>query len=185
MTALNVEESVVTSLRVPREVINYLDSLVDRGVRRSRTEVIVEALRFHRLLTIGGWAPPRYMVDHVRCLLITEHALRDFLREMPEDRVIKLGRGLGATARKLLFSVEGVDVAKLENWFRGLEVLEKWGWCSLKVDEKSLIAMDLAIPASLLQGCLEGLLKVELKPAYSELPHIVVFSLGLKKDVEP
>jgi len=172
----------LTTVDIPKELMDFLDDLVARGVRHSRKEVILEALSYYKALDMVSWRPPIYQLGGSRVVIIDSECLSELARaaEGPgAERLREVGRKVGRALRDRLIASGLLERADLEDPGGVFEFLKALGWGLFKTsgDGRRVVAVQLAVPPPLLHGYLEGLLGVELRAEQTSAKDVAIFTV--------
>jgi len=168
----------LTSVDIPEDLMDFMDSLIQKGVRKNRKDIFVEALRYYSRFSMYEWNPPQYYIQaHSRVAWITDQAIRELLSIIEPQKHVEFGKAIGRNIRDVLMVAEGIGTAKKEDWKRPIEFLEFLGYGRFKKLEDKINATDSLLSAQILQGCLESLLNVKLKLVTSS-PGMALFQVS-------
>jgi len=167
----------LTTVDIPKDIIDYLDSLISRGVKRSRKEAVLEALRFYQMFTMENWHPPRYQMGAVRLVFMNSEGLFEVSKEVPSDKLVEAGRRAGYILRDHLIASFGLKLVEQSSWGDIFEFLRNMGWGVFKRADGKILASNLSVPAPLVQGYLEALLSVRLRTLPTRAPDVAIFEV--------
>ncbi len=167
----------LTTVDIPKDIIDYLDELIARGVKRSRKEIVLEALRFYKMFTMEGWSPPRYQMGAVRLVFMNSEGLFEVAKEVSSDRLVEAGRRAGFILRDHLIASFGLKLMEGGSWDEVFEFLKNMGWGVFKRADDKILASNLSVPAPLVQGYLEALLGVKLRALPTKAPDVAIFEV--------
>jgi hypothetical protein len=160
----------LTSVDIPEDLMDFMDSLIQKGVRKNRKDIFVEALRYYSRFSMYEWNPPQYYIHaHTRVAWVTDQSIRELLRILEPQKHLVFGNAVGRNIRDICMIAEGIDTTKKENWKRSLEFLEFLGHGRFKISEDKINATDSFLSAQVLQGCIEALFDRKLKLITSSL----------------
>jgi hypothetical protein len=157
--------------------MDYLDGLIARGVKRSRKEAILEALSFYRTFGMESWSPPRYQLGSARLVFLNAEGLVELAKEIDGERLVEAGRRAGYILRDHLIANLGLKMVQGGSWEEVFEFLKNMGWGVFRMAEDKILAANLGVPAPLVQGYLEALLDVKLKPLPTRAQDIAIFEI--------
>jgi hypothetical protein len=175
----------LTTVDIPKELMDFLDGLVARGLRHSRKEVILEALSYYKALDMVSWRPPVYQLGGSRVVIIDSECLSELARVAEgsgaegAERLREVGRKVGRALRDRLIASGLLERADLEDPGGVFELLKALGWGLFKTsgDGRRVVAVQLAVPPPLLHGYLEGLLGVELRAEQTGAKDVAIFTV--------
>lgn len=167
----------LTTVDIPKDVMDYLDGLIARGVKRSRKEAILEALSFYRTFGMEGWSPPRYQLGSARLVFLNAEGLAELAKEIDGERLVEAGRRAGYILRDHLIANLGLKIVQGGSWEEVFEFLKNMGWGVFRMAEDKILASNLGIPAPLVQGYLEALLGVKLRPLPTRAQDVAIFEI--------
>jgi len=160
----------LTSVDIPADLMEFMDSLIQKGIRKTRRDIFVEALTYYSRFSMCEWNPPQYYIRaHTRVAWVTDQSIRELLRILEPQKHLEFGNAVGRNIRDICMISEGVDTSKKENWKRSLEFLEVLGYGRFKISEDKINATDSLLSDQVLQGCLEALFDRKLKLITSSL----------------
>jgi len=158
--------------------MDFMDSLIQKGIKKNRKDVFVEALRYYSRFSMYEWNPPQYYIQaHSRVAWITDQTIRELLNIIEPQKHVEFGKAIGRNIRDILMVAEGIDTAKKDNWKRSFEFLEFLGHGRFKISDDKINATDSLLSAQVLQGCLESLFNVKLKSVTSS-PGMALFQVS-------
>jgi len=162
----------LTSVDIPEDLMDFMDSLVQKGVRKNRKDIFVEALRYYSRFSMYEWNPPQYCIHaHTRVAWVTDQSIRELLRIIEPQKHVEFGESIGRNVRDICMVAEGIDTVKKENWKRSFEFLEFLGYGRFKISQDKINVTDSLLSAQVLQGCLQALFGAKLK--------LITTSLGM------
>ena len=167
----------LTTVDIPKDIMDYLDGLIAKGVKRSRKEAILEALSFYRTFGMEGWSPPRYQLGSARLVFLNAEGLVELAKEIDGERLVEAGRRAGYILRDHLIANLGLKMVQGGSWEEVFEFLKNMGWGVFRMAEDKILAANLGVPAPLVQGYLEALLDVKLKPLPTRAQDIAIFEI--------
>lgn len=167
----------LTTVDIPKDVIDYLDDLISRGVKRSRKEIVLEALRYYRMFTMEEWSPPRYQLGSVKLVFLNVEGLFEVAREIDDEKLVEAGRRAGYILRDHLIAYLGFKLVERESWGEVFEFLRNMGWGTFKKADNKILASNLNVPAPLIQGYLEALLGVRLRALPTKAQDVAIFEI--------
>jgi len=167
----------LTTVDIPKDVMDYLDGLIAKGIKRSRKEAILEALNFYRTFGMESWSPPRYQFGSVRLVFLDAEGLTELAKEIDGERLVEAGRRAGYILRDHLIANLGLKVVEGGSWEEVFEFLRNMGWGFFRRSEDKILAANLNVPAPLVQGYLEALLGVRLKALPTRAQDVAIFEI--------
>jgi len=148
----------LTSVDIPTKLLEFMDELIGKGLKRTRREIFLEALTYYANLRMHQWDPPIYRAHgRSRVVLVEVTALNQILGLMDEDGQLNAGRILGRVLKDILLVDGAVNSSKRENWKATLELLERHGWGHFQLAEDEVFVTDAGLPPRVLRACLEVL----------------------------
>jgi len=158
----------ITTVNIPEDLLKYIDSLVAKGVARSKQEVIIKALQNYRKFHMHEWHDPLIIIRGFRRALINQRSLNEILKKFSEEELYEIGKKMGFTLKDSCLASFGVDSTNRENWELALKLLEDNGWGIFKIEKDKnnkeklrIIIYNPFFPKKLLHGYLETALGVK------------------------
>ncbi|MEM2213454.1 MAG: ribbon-helix-helix domain-containing protein [Candidatus Nezhaarchaeales archaeon] len=167
----------LTTVDIPKDIIDYLDDLIARGVKRSRKEVVLEALRYYRMFTMEDWNPPRYQLGSVKLVFLNVEGLFEVAKEVDGEKLVEAGRRAGYILRDHLIANLGFKLIEGGSWEEVFEFLKNMGWGVFRRADDKILASNLSIPAPLIQGYLEALLGIRLRTLPTKAQDVAIFEI--------
>lgn len=167
----------LTTVDIPKDVIDYLDDLIAKGVKKSRKEIILEALRYYRLFTMEEWSPPRYQLGSVKLVFLNVEGLFEVAKEIDDEKLIEAGRRAGYILRDHLIAYLGFKLVETGSWDEVFEFLKNMGWGIFRKANDKILASNLNAPAPLIQGYLEALLGVRIRALPTKAQDVAIFEV--------
>lgn len=171
----------LTTVDIPKELIEYLDGLVARGLKHSRKEAILEALSFYRALGMDSWRAPVYQLAGARVVIVDCEGLAKLVElasRAGAEGLKEVGRAAGRMLRDRL-TASGLLPSPLSpaGWEAVFGLLTSLGWGRFRLADGKVVAVQLAVPPALVEGYLEGLLGVGLRPEPTAASDVAVFEV--------
>ena len=171
----------LTSVDIPPNLVEFMDDIIHKGIKKTRREIFIEALTYYSTLRMQDWSPPIYQAyGRSRVVLLEVTALSQILQLMDKEHQLNVGRILGRVLKDILL-VEGAgDSAKRENWKVALDLLEKHGWGKFQLKEEDVFVTDTGLSPEILKACLEVLTGATVE-LLTESESVAVARIGKSK----
>ncbi len=154
---------VVTTFDVPKDLLKFMDSLVEKGVARSRREIVTNALEFYKKYDMQDWDEPFIVIRRLRRAFITQRSMEQLTLEMSEDDLWKAGNRMGQILRDSLLATYGKDSTDPVNYPLAFSVLESVGLGKFSLDKNRVVVRNPFMPKHLLHGYLQRGLGMKLR----------------------
>ncbi len=162
---------VITTFDVPKEVLSYLDSLTEKGVARSRREIVIRALELYKKYDMSDWDEPFIILRGMRRAFITQRSVEQLTFGMNDEELYEAGKRMGQILKDSLLATFGKDSTAASNYALALNLLEAVGFGKFAIDGQRIVVHNPFMPKRLLHGYLEnGLgLKLQYVPTVEDL----------------
>jgi hypothetical protein len=152
----------ITSVDIPKEIMEYVHSLVEKGKVSTFKDLAVELLRFHKKFSMSEWADNIVYFYGLRHAFISERSLKVIVQEMDYEKQYEIGKKMGKTWLDAFFARYGCSISK-EKWDKALNLIEESGWGNFNLNGKTIVVKRPFLPLPMLQGYLESGLNIKLK----------------------
>lgn len=153
----------VTTFDIPKNLLAFIDELVDSGVVRNRREMVIRALENFMKLQMHKWNGSLILIHGVRQAVVSSGSMKGLIDGMSEKELYEAGRRMGMTLRDSALISQRRDVTLPENHKGAIKLLEDLGWGIFKISDDRIIITDTFLPTALLHGYLETALSLDLK----------------------
>jgi len=153
----------VTTFDIPKNLLAFIDELVDSGVVRNRREIVIRALENFMKLQMHTWNGPLIFIHGVRQAVVSSGSMKELIDGMSEKGLYEAGRRMGMTLRDSALISQRLDVTLPENHKAAVKLLEDLGWGIFKISDEHIIITDTFLPPPLIHGYLETALSLDLK----------------------
>ena len=156
-------EMVITTFDVPKDLLRYMDSLVDNGTARSRREIVIRALEFYKKYDMHEWDESFIVIRGLRRAFMTQRSVEQLTLGMSEEDLWKAGKRMGQILKDSLLATFGKDSSMQANYPLALSILESVGLGKFTLDENRIVVHNPFWPKRLLHGYLEHGLGIKLQ----------------------
>jgi Arc/MetJ-type ribon-helix-helix transcriptional regulator len=166
-----------TTVNIPDDIMSFLDQLIERGLARSRREIIVDALKRYQELTMYDWAHDRIVVRETRRAFMTQKSLEQLTLGMTDQELYESGKRMSQTLLDSMLANWGKDPRKPENRLHALEILSQIGWGKFTLTDGRIIINSPFLSKPLMRGYLEAGLGVPLNHIQT-VEDLAIFEIG-------
>jgi len=153
----------VTTFDIPKNLLAFIDELVDSRVIRNRREIVIRALENSVKFQMQKWNGPLIFIHGVRQAVISSGCMKELIDGISEKGLYEAGRRMGMTLRDSALISHRLDVTLPENHKAAVKLLEDLGWGIFKINDNQIIITDTFLPSALIHGYLETALSLDLK----------------------
>jgi len=158
----------VTTLDVPREMMEYLQRVTDRGKTRSKRSIVLQALEAYRKFTMHEWQDSYYYIRGFRYGWVSKRALEELLKDLTDEQAYEAGKRAGRIFRDCCSGTLNFDTTDKKNWTRTLQTIIEYGWGQIQLYENRVVVQRPFLSKRLLRGYLEEILGVKLTEVKTE-----------------
>lgn len=152
----------VTTIDIPEETMQYVDSLLKNGKVKSLKALISDMLAFHKAFSMSEWNDNIIYFFGLRHAFFSQRSLRLLVEKMKTEERLETGRRMGQTWIDAHFARYSVPIDK-EKWQQAFKILEDVGWGTFELSGKTLVVKRPFLPIEILHGYLETGLQVKLE----------------------
>jgi len=158
----------VTTLDVPKEMMEYLQRITDKGKTRSKRNVVLQALEAYRNFTMHEWQDSYYSIRGFRYAWVSRRALEEMLKDLTDEQAYQAGKRAGRILKDCCLATLNFDTTDKKNWTRALQIIIECGWGQIQLDEHRIVVQRPFLSKRLLRGYLEAALGVQLAEVETE-----------------
>jgi len=158
----------VTTLDVPKEMMEYLQRITDEGKTRSKRNVVLEALEAHRKFTMHQWQDSYYYIRGFRYGWVSRRALEELLKDLTDEQAYEAGKRAGRILKDCCLATLNFVTTDKKNWTRALQITVEYGWGQIQIEENKIIAQRPFLGKRVLRGYLEAVLGTKLTEVNTE-----------------
>jgi Arc/MetJ-type ribon-helix-helix transcriptional regulator len=151
----------VTSVDIPEELLNFIDTVIEKRFARSRKEVILRAIEIYARFEANAWNGSLITINGIRNLLISKGSLSELMSRQSDSDLYDTGKRMGKTLRDVVIQ-RRLDPSRLEDRRKALQVIGDEGWGKFEVDQDRITVTGAIVPAPLIHGYLETALSLKL-----------------------
>lgn len=151
-----------TTVNIPSDILSFMDQLIEQGLARSRREIVVEALKHYRELTMHDWRHGSIVVRQLRRTLMTQKSLEQLTLGMTDQEFFESGKRMSQTLLDSMLATWGKDPRRPENHQLAFEVLAHIGWGKFTLGDGRIVVNSPFMPKHLICGYLEDGLGLRL-----------------------
>ncbi|MDG6998802.1 MAG: hypothetical protein JRN15_06785 [Nitrososphaerota archaeon] len=167
---------VVTTVDIPDELLEFVDSITSTKKAHNRREVLINALSFYKRYDGLNWRDSKISIGGFRKAMLGQKLVELLQNYLTHEQLYDVGRRYGPTLHDYLLVNFGKESSDRSNYEFALQHLSDMGWGSLKIQDGRIVASDSFLPEPLLRGYLEAALGADLK-SIPTVENIVLFEI--------
>ncbi len=174
----------IISVTMTNAIVTKIDELVSTRVGRSRAQVIEDAVRWFLDFSVHSWNERGIFVKEFRFALEPESLSSLFFSKLRPVDQYELGETAGSQApiADIIRLFHGQEINNVTSRTMALQMLQKNGWGSMRIQGDLIMIANPFYPASFLRGYLESLLKLNLEAVETNVQENIAFKIiGEKK----
>ena len=169
----------VTTVDIPKELLQSIDGLVQQKRVRNRREVIVRALETFMNLQVYRWTSHRIYINGIRKAIVSKGSLSELESGLSDEDLYDAGRRMGKTLRDMGIE-QKIDVSLPKNHKAALRILENEGWGGFSVDDERITVTNPVFLSPLMHGYLESALSIRLSVLDTTEDILVFAKVGVR-----
>ncbi|MCW4049514.1 MAG: hypothetical protein NWE89_07225 [Candidatus Bathyarchaeota archaeon] len=148
------------TVRLDRNLYNYLKFLENIKRVESKEEAIVAALRIFKKLNMQDWFPNVYRIGQERVIITTVGIMDDLFSTLNEEELYAVSQGIAMNRKALDVFDHELDPSLKDNWRVILNEMANFGWGKFTLKDNKIVAEQLALHPVFIQGYLESIFRV-------------------------
>jgi hypothetical protein len=161
--------------QVSDDLFRYLTFLEKTRFVNSKEEILNTALEYYRRLAMHDWLPFTYRMGGGRVMFMDTTMILDFFHVLTNREILNAAR-TSALKRKVTNPFfKGLDLSDSRNWSIVLREMEIMGWGKFTHLGDRVRVESCILPATYLQGYLEGMFGGRFKHRQSKTANVMEF----------